>query len=106
MVKSGAAGDGVITASAPRVLHEAATWPLITASRTMPANAATVSASTRANAGRAGVSVLRAARASPRKAGAPAVLAAARSSQRSTRGYSRVTMMTAGIATRTGAALV
>ena len=37
----------------------------------MPANAATVSARTSANAGSAGVSVLRAARARPRKAGAP-----------------------------------
>ena len=72
MVKFGA---GVTVASAPAVCQDAATSPLVTASRTMPAKAATVSARTRANAGSAGVSAVRDARARPRNAGARLVRA-------------------------------
>ena len=85
-VKSGKPGRPEIVASAPAAFHDAATSPLVTASRTMPANAATVSASTRANAGSAGVSALRVARARPRNAVAPADLAKTRSSPRRTNG--------------------
>ena len=59
MVKLLAAYEGVTVASAPAVCQDAATSPLVTASRTMPAKAATVSARTRANAGSAGVSAVR-----------------------------------------------
>src|ERR1700742_414940 len=105
IVKLGATGDGGTVASAPAVSHDAATSPLVIAARTMPPNAATVSARTRTKAGSAGVSAVRAARAIPRKAGAPEVRAAPRSSQRSTSGYSRNTTITAGTAMSTGAAL-
>ena len=99
-------GAGVTVASAPAVCHDAATSPLVTASLTMPAKAATVSARTSANAGRAGVSAVLEARARPRNAGARAVRVEPRSSPPRTSGYSRSTMITTGMATSTGAELV
>ena len=86
IAKPGKADCPLIVTSAPAAFHDAATSPFVTASRTMPANAATVSASTSANAGSAGVSEFRAARARPRNAGAPADRVDARSSPRSTNG--------------------
>ena len=67
----------MIVASAPTACQEAAVSPLATASRTMPANAVTLRARTSANAGSAGVSAVRAARARPRNAAAPELRAAA-----------------------------
>ena len=78
--------EALTIASAPAACHEALTSPLLTAVETMPANAATLSAMTRANAGSAGVSRPRAARARPMNAGAPARRAAPRSATRSTSG--------------------
>ena len=107
MVKLCAVYEEVTVASAPAVCQDAATSPLITASRTMPAKAATVSARTRANAGSAGVrAAVLDARARPRNAGARELRAEARSSPRSTSGYSRSTTITAGMATSIGAELV
>ena len=107
MVKLCAVCEEVTVASAPAVCQDAATSPLVTASRTMPAKAATVSARTRASAGSAGVrAAVRDARARPRNAGARELRAEARSSPRSTSGYSRSTTITAGMATSIGAELV
>src|SRR6202020_3440522 len=78
-VKLCAVYEEVTVASAPAVCQDAATSPLITASRTMPAKAATVSARTRAIAGSAGVSAVLDARARPRNAGARELRAQARS---------------------------
>ena len=63
------------TASPPVSCQEAATSPRVTASRTIPANDATVSARTRAKAGAALASEARAARVSARNPDAPARLA-------------------------------
>src|ERR1700722_17797581 len=102
-----AVDEGVTVASAPVVCQDDATSPLITASRTMPAKAATVSARTRAIAGSAGVrAAVLDARARPRNAGARELREEARSSPRRTSGYSRSITITAGMATRTGAELV
>jgi hypothetical protein len=74
------------TASAPVACQDAATSPRVTASRTIPANAATLSPSTSANTGSTPVSELRAARASATKPVAPAVRADSRSRPRTASG--------------------
>ncbi len=74
------------TASAPVSCHDAATSPRCTASLTMPPNAITASASTRANAGRTAVSEVRALRARPTYPVTPRRATASRSRARSTTG--------------------
>ncbi len=68
------------TTSAPVTCQEAAASPRATASRTMPANAATLSPRTSANTGKTPVSEVRDARASATKPVAPAARADSRSS--------------------------
>jgi len=104
-ITSGSPAAMTVT-SAPALCQDAATSPLVTASLSMPANVATVSARTSANAGSAGVSAVLDARASPTNEAAPDRRAEPRSSPRSTAGYTRSTTTTAGIAMRAGAALV
>ena len=101
------AGPGTATTtSAPVACHDEAVSPASTASRTMPVNAATVTARTSVKAGRASVALACAARARPSSPMTPRRRADPRARPPSSSGYSRRTTTTAGTATSTGAALV